>query len=88
MSLVSNSPRYQAALGKGEDVVAYAHGLLSGGWATDINYVHKLQAVATSRAVNGEIGGASVAPRSTDPASAATGKPVPLVPANFAVPSS
>ena len=88
VSLVSNSPRYQAALGKGEDVVAYAHGLLSGGWATDINYVHKLQAVATSRAVNGEIGGASVAPRSTDPASAATGKPVPLVPANFAVPSS
>jgi len=91
VSLVSSSPRYRAALGKGEDVVAYAHGLLSGGWATDINYVHKLQVVATSRAVSGATAGATVpavAPHSTDPASAATGKPVSLVPASFAAPSS
>jgi len=91
VSLVRNSPRYQAALGKGEDVVAYAHGLLSGGWATDINYVHKLQAVATSRMVNGATAGAPLppaSPRSTEPASAATGKPVSLVPASFTAPSS
>jgi len=44
--MVKNSPRYQAALGKGEDAAGYAHALLSGGWATDIDYVHKLQAVA------------------------------------------
>src|SRR5262249_17858769 len=53
VSLVSNSPRYRAALGKGEDVVAYAQGLIAGGWATDINYVQKLQSVASSPAVSG-----------------------------------
>jgi flagellum-specific peptidoglycan hydrolase FlgJ len=46
VSMVKNSPRYQAALGKGEDVSGYAQALLSGGWATDIGYVHKLEAVA------------------------------------------
>jgi flagellar protein FlgJ len=46
VAMVKNSPRYQAALGKGEDAAGYAHALLSGGWATDIDYVRKLQAVA------------------------------------------
>jgi peptidoglycan hydrolase FlgJ len=46
VSMVKNSPRYQAALGKGEDAVGYARALLSGGWATDVDYVHKLQTVA------------------------------------------
>jgi peptidoglycan hydrolase FlgJ len=46
VSMVKNSPRYQAALGKGEDATGYAHALLSGGWATDVEYVHKLTAVA------------------------------------------
>jgi flagellar protein FlgJ len=46
VSMVKNSPRYQAALGKGDDAAGYAHALVSGGWATDIDYVHKLEAVA------------------------------------------
>jgi flagellar protein FlgJ len=46
VSMVKSSPRYQAALGKGEDVTGYAHALLSGGWATDVAYVRKLEAVA------------------------------------------
>jgi flagellar protein FlgJ len=46
VAMVKNSPRYQAALGKGEDAAGYAHALLSGGWATDIDYVRKLEAVA------------------------------------------
>ena len=46
VSLVKNSPRYQAALGKGDDANGYARALISGGWATDIDYVRKLEAVA------------------------------------------
>ncbi len=46
VSMVKNSPRYQAALGKGDDAGGYAHALISGGWATDIDYVRKLEAVA------------------------------------------
>ncbi|HEX5317682.1 MAG TPA: glucosaminidase domain-containing protein [Stellaceae bacterium] len=46
VAMVKNSPRYQAALGKGEDAGGYARALLSGGWATDIDYVRKLEAVA------------------------------------------
>jgi flagellar protein FlgJ len=49
VALVKNSRRYQAALGSGDDAGAYAQALLAGGWATDIDYVHKLQAVAGSR---------------------------------------
>jgi flagellar protein FlgJ len=45
-SLVANSPRYRAAIGSGDDVGAYAQALLSGGWATDIDYARKLEAVA------------------------------------------
>ncbi len=46
VSVVSASPRYRAALGAGEDAGAYARGLVAGGWATDIDYVQKLQSVA------------------------------------------
>jgi flagellar protein FlgJ len=74
VSLVANNPRYRAALGKGEDVTAYAQGLISGGWATDINYVQKLQSVAASPSVSG-----AAPPR--QPAAAASGQPVSLLPA-------
>jgi flagellar protein FlgJ len=79
-ALVANSPRYRAALGTGENTAAYAQGLLAGGWATDIDYVHKLQSVAASAAV-----AAASAP--TAPATNPPGAPVSLLPANFATPS-
>ncbi|HXC26333.1 MAG TPA: glucosaminidase domain-containing protein [Stellaceae bacterium] len=81
VSMVANSPRYAAALGAGENVAAYAHGLLSGGWATDIDYAHKLQAVATSPA----LATASAAASATNPS--APGQPISLIPASFVVPS-
>ena len=80
VSMVSNSPRYAAALGAGENVAAYAHGLLSGGWATDIDYAHKLQAVATSPAL---AAASASAPAATSPS---PGQPVSLIPASFVVP--
>jgi flagellar protein FlgJ len=46
VAMVKNSTRYQAALGKGDDAAGYARALISGGWATDIDYVRKLEAVA------------------------------------------
>jgi flagellar protein FlgJ len=46
VTMVQNSPRYQAALGKGDDAAGYARALISGGWATDIDYVRKLETVA------------------------------------------
>ncbi len=81
VSLVANNPRYKAALGAGENVAAYAHGLLSGGWATDIDYAHKLQTVATSPSVAAAAGAAAPAPPSR------VGQPVSLIPASFTVPS-
>jgi peptidoglycan hydrolase FlgJ len=89
VSLVQNSPRYRAALGKGEDVVGYAQGLLAGGWATDINYVSKLYAVATSPSVTGAAA-TSVQPASpTNPPApvAGPGQPISLLPASFTVSS-
>lgn len=80
VSLVQNSSRYKAALGKGDDVVAYAQGLIAGGWATDINYVGKLQSVANSPAVTG----ATNAPSSVA-APTSSGQPVSLLPAGFIV---
>lgn len=63
VALVANSRRYQAALGAGEDAGAYARALLAGGWATDINYVHKLEAVAGGRHATAAFApGATVAP--------------------------
>jgi flagellar protein FlgJ len=46
--LIGNSPRYQSAIGAGDDAAAYARGLLAGGYATDTEYGHKLEAVAAS----------------------------------------
>jgi flagellar protein FlgJ len=91
VAMVQNSPRYRAALGKGEDVVGYAQGLLAGGWATDINYVSKLHATATSASVTEAVAaasGAQPAPPTNPPTQAAgPGQPVSLLPASFSVPS-
>lgn len=92
VALVANNPRYRAALNKGDDVVGYAQGLLAGGWATDINYVQKLQSVAAGPSVNGAATSAPPSqPATGQPVSllsAATvpaGPPVSLLPAGFAV---
>lgn len=84
VSLVTNNPRYRAALGAGEDVAAYAHGLLAGGWATDIDYAHKLQTVATSPSLTAAAGAASA----SAPIASGSGRPVSLIPASFAVAGS
>ena len=84
VSLVSNSPRYRAALGSGENAAAYAQGLMSGGWATDINYVHKLQSVAASSTVAAAVAAAPAAP----PAGVSPGQPISLLPASFTVQAS
>ncbi|HZK91955.1 MAG TPA: glucosaminidase domain-containing protein [Stellaceae bacterium] len=86
VALVANSPRYRAALGAGDDVVGYAQNLLAGGWATDVNYVHKLQAVAASASIAAASGPAS--PKPAVPTPAAPGQPISLLPVNFAVPAS
>ena len=84
VSMVSDNPRYKAALGAGENVAAYAHGLLSGGWATDINYAHKLQSVATSSAV----AAATVAAVAAPPAApVGPAQPISLIPVSFTVPA-
>lgn len=56
VSLVSNSQRYRAALGAGDDAGAYGRALIGGGWATDIDYVHKLETVANGRSVAAALG--------------------------------
>jgi peptidoglycan hydrolase FlgJ len=84
VSLVANSPRYRAALGAGENVGAYAHGLLSGGWATDIDYANKLQSVAASPSLVAAANAAAPAPAPP----AGPGQPVSLIPASFALPST
>lgn len=92
VSLVSSSPRYKAALGAGDDVVSYAQGLLAGGWATDIDYVHKLRAVAEGASVAAAAGNApkpppamSPAPPSSPSAADQPGAPISLLPASFTV---
>jgi flagellar rod assembly protein/muramidase FlgJ len=90
VSLVANSPRYRAALGAGDDVAGYAQNLLAGGWATDINYVHKLQSVASSLSVAAATTGAT--PQPTTPATPSSapdgvGQPISLLPVNFTVPA-
>jgi peptidoglycan hydrolase FlgJ len=84
VSLVASSPRYRAALNAGENAVAYAQGLLSGGWATDINYVHKLQSVAASPSLTTAVNASAATPPVT---SAGPGQPISLLPVNFAVAS-
>jgi flagellar protein FlgJ len=87
VSLVQNSPRYRAALGKADDVVGYAQALIAGGWATDINYVSKLQAVATGPSVGAATAPSTAAAPSQAPVSPGPGQPISLLPANFAVAS-
>jgi flagellar protein FlgJ len=54
VSLLQRNSRYQAALGTGSDVNAFATGLARGGYATDPDYVQKLQATAAAvRALRG-----------------------------------
>lgn len=67
VSLVAGNPRYRAALGKGDDAAGYARALVAGGWATDLDYVDKLQAVAGSD-------------RAAAPFAPPPGTPVPLLP--------
>ncbi|AIF49210.1 flagellar assembly peptidoglycan hydrolase FlgJ [Dyella japonica] len=46
--LISDNPRYARALNHGEDVVGFAKGLVSGGYATDPAYAQKIIAIANS----------------------------------------
>ncbi|HYM72884.1 MAG TPA: glucosaminidase domain-containing protein, partial [Stellaceae bacterium] len=87
VTLVSSSPRYKAALGAGEDVVSYAQGLLAGGWATDIDYVRKLQKVAGSASAAAVTGSAPTSPAPA-PQPKAAGAPIPLLPPVSLVPVS
>ena len=48
VALVGGSSRYQAAIGVGDDASAYAKALVAGGYATDNQYAHKLEAIAGS----------------------------------------
>ena len=45
-ALIRNNPRYEQALGCGEDVASFASALQEGGYATDPNYAKKIVAVA------------------------------------------
>lgn len=49
--LVGDNPRYAQALNTGDDVVAFAKGLINGGYATDPAYVSKIASVANSPAM-------------------------------------
>jgi flagellar protein FlgJ len=49
--LVGDNPRYAEALGKGDDVLGFARGLISGGYATDPAYASKIAAIANSPAM-------------------------------------
>jgi flagellar protein FlgJ len=56
VTLLQGRPRYQPALGTGEDVHAFASALTRGGYATDPGYVQKLQATAASvKALRGAV---------------------------------
>jgi peptidoglycan hydrolase FlgJ len=44
--LLGDNPRYAQALGTGDDVHAFARGLVSGGYATDPAYASKIAAIA------------------------------------------
>ena len=48
--MLKDSPRYQGALNQGRNVYGFAHGLQSGGYATDPRYANKLVDVAASLA--------------------------------------
>lgn len=44
--MVSSSPRYADAVGRGDDVAGFAHALVKGGYATDPSYARKLTDIA------------------------------------------
>ncbi|NII54193.1 flagellar assembly peptidoglycan hydrolase FlgJ [Luteibacter sp. SG786] len=44
--MVSSSPRYASAVGRGDDVAGFAHALVKGGYATDPSYARKLTDIA------------------------------------------
>ncbi|WEN14621.1 flagellar assembly peptidoglycan hydrolase FlgJ [Rhodanobacter sp. AS-Z3] len=46
--MLSDSPRYAQALGHGENIAAFAHGLVQGGYATDPAYAAKITRIANS----------------------------------------
>jgi len=56
VALISNSPRYRAVMGVGDDAAAYARSLLAGGYATDPDYARKLTGVVNSPAVAAAFG--------------------------------
>lgn len=47
-NLLAGSPRYAQALGHGENIAAFARGLVHGGYATDPSYAAKITAIANS----------------------------------------
>ncbi|MEO8777556.1 MAG: flagellar assembly peptidoglycan hydrolase FlgJ [Rhodanobacter sp.] len=49
--LLHDNPRYSGALGKGDDVLGFARGLVNGGYATDPDYAAKVAALANSPAM-------------------------------------
>jgi peptidoglycan hydrolase FlgJ len=46
VALIGGNPRYQGLIGLGDNVEAYARGLVAGGYATDTDYQSKLEAIA------------------------------------------
>jgi flagellar protein FlgJ len=46
VTLIGSSARYESVVGMGNDAAGYARGLLAGGYATDTEYAHKLEAIA------------------------------------------
>lgn len=50
--LIGDNPRYAGALGKGDDVMGFARGLISGSYATDPAYASKIAAIANSPAMH------------------------------------
>lgn len=49
VSLLRDNPRYAGALDVGEDIAAFARGLQAGGYATDPDYAHKIQSIASGK---------------------------------------
>lgn len=58
--LIADSPRYAQALGQGENIAAFAHGLVHGGYATDPAYVAKITAIANSAQMREALAGLHV----------------------------
>jgi peptidoglycan hydrolase FlgJ len=56
VALISNSPRYRAVIGVGNDAAAYGQALLAGGYATDNEYAQKLEAIAAGPSVSTGLG--------------------------------